>query len=282
MTIHFIFATCFKDHNSMESPKLEIGRSGFYQSDGKILIDINDIPYPTAVYFIDNDEVALNRCAYEILGMKDNAVFDLNSWRKINPYVEDILKKIPPGIVTDKKIHVILFNGKHEIMNYSFSCFSNPLIGKITIIHFSKASEKYSVASLSSLYSIREELTKLKPYLNRPGKIIHDEIMTKYFREGNQKLTLDDLVYYEKELRIIQRTYPSLSHREVILCGLLVNDVDSKDIAVITNRSLVSVFVTIHRINKKLGILNKKELIIMLKNLVRKKEKQHKITIAGS
>ncbi len=73
-------------------------------------------------------------------------------------------------------------------MNYSFSCFSNPLIGKITIIHFSKASEKkYSVASLSSLYSIREELTKLKPYLNRPGKIIHDEIMTKYFREGGIK-----------------------------------------------------------------------------------------------
>ena len=92
--------------------------------------------------------------------------------------------------------------------------------------------------------------------------------MKKYFREENQQLTLDDLVYYERELRIIQKAYPLLSHREVILCGLLVNDMDSKDIASITNRTLDAVFVTIHRINRKLDIVNKKQLVETLKELV--------------
>ena len=105
-----------------------------------------------------------------------------------------------------------------------------------------------------------------------------ENILKKYFREeSNQQLTLDDLVYYEKELRIIQKAYPLLSHREVILCGLLVNDMDSKDIASITNRTLDSVFVTIHRINKKLDFLNKKQLVNTLKELIRNKEKNQRV-----
>jgi DNA-binding CsgD family transcriptional regulator len=95
-----------------------------------------------------------------------------------------------------------------------------------------------------------------------------DSMMKKYFRDENQQLTLDDIVYYEKELRVIQKAFPTLSHREVILCGLLVNNMETKDIATITNRTLDSVFVTIHRINKKLNILNKKELLDTLKEVV--------------
>ena len=136
------------------------------------------------------------------------------------------------------------------------------------------------MASISSLYSIKDEIAKLKPYLNRTGKSLHEGIMKKYFREEtNQQLTLDDLVYYEKELKIIQNAFPLLSHRVVILCGLLVNDIDSKDIASITNRTIDSVFVTIHRINKKLDVLNKKQLVDTLKDLVnRNEENQRAVT----
>jgi len=256
----------------MRTQKFEIGVGTEYQSNVAIVVDINQIPYPTAVYIPLKGEVVLNRRAYEMLGMNEGEIFDLTTWRKINPYLCDCYKKVNEDIVNDQKVHVILLNGKHEIMNYSLSRVNNPSLGQVYIIYFSKASEKYSVASISSLYSAKEEVAKLKPYLNRTGKSMHESLMKKYFREENQQLTLDDLVYYERELRIIQKAYPSLSHREVILCGLLVNDMDSKDIASITNRTLDAVFVTIHRINRKLDILNKKQLIDTLKELVNKQE----------
>lgn len=266
----------------MLSQKLEIGIGAQYQSNGKIVLDVNQIPYPTAIYIPVREEVILNRRAYETLGMHEGDILDLTTWRKINPYLGDCYKKINEDIVNDQKVHVILLNGKHEIMNYSLTRITNALLGKVYIIYFSKASEKYSVASISSLYSVKEEVAKLKPYLNRTGKVMHESMMKKYFREENQQLTLDDLVYYERELRIIQKAYPSLSHREVILCGLLVNDMDSKDIASITNRTLDAVFVTIHRINKKLDILNKKQLVDTLKELVNKKGvDQHVTTVAS-
>lgn len=254
----------------MRTQEIEVGIGREHQSNGKIVVDINQIPYPAVIYIPLKEEVVLNKRAYETLGMQDKEVFDLTTWRKINPYLSDCYKKLKKDVVSDQKIHVILLNGKHEIINYSLSCIHNSTLGKVYIIYFSKASEKYSVASISSLYSVKEEIAKLKPYLNRTGKAMHESLMKKYFREGNQQLTLDDLVYYERELRIIQKAYPSLSHREVILCGLLVNDMDSKDIATITNRTLDAVFVTIHRINRKLDILNKKQLIDTLKELVNK------------
>ncbi|WP_298653403.1 hypothetical protein [uncultured Proteiniphilum sp.] len=267
----------------MRTQKYELGIDKICQSDERIVVDINEIPYPTAVYIQSKEEVILNRRAYKTLGMREGEVFDLTTWKRINPYLSDVLRKINQDILSDQKMHVILFNGKHEIMNYSLSRITNSSLGKICIVHFSRASEKYSVASISSLYSVKEEIAKLKPYLNRTGKIMHESIMKKYFREENQQLTLDDLVYYERELRIIQKAYPSLSHREVILCGLLVNDMDSKDIASITNRTLDAVFVTIHRINKKLDILNKKQLVDTLKELVNQKEQnQHVATEAKS
>ncbi|MEA5127000.1 MAG: hypothetical protein VB074_02340 [Proteiniphilum sp.] len=266
----------------MRTQKFEIGIGTYYQSNGAIIVDINQIPYPTAVYIPLKEEVILNKRAYETLGMSESEAFDLASWRKMNPYLSDCYKKINKDIISDQKIHIILLNGKHEIMNYSLSRISNPLYGEVYIIYFSKASEKYSIASISSLYSVKEEIAKLKPYLNRTGKSMHESLMKKYFREVNQQLTLDDLVYYERELRIIQKAYPLLSHREVILCGLLVNDMDSKDIASITNRTLDAVFVTIHRINKKLDILNKKQLIDTLKGLVNKQENDWPVSSVAS
>lgn len=256
----------------MRTQRFQIGIDNKYQLEENIVVNIDEIPFATALFISNSSEVILNKRAYEILGMKENEVFDLTTWKRINPYLKDVMKKLDEDVVIDQKAHVILFNGKHEILNYSMTKIHNPKLGEISIIHFSKASEKYLVASISSLYSIRDEVAKLKPFLNRTGKTMLDNIMKKYFREEtNQQLTLDDLVYYEKELRIIQKAFPILSHREVILCGLLVNDMDSKDIASITNRTLDSVFVTIHRINKKLDLLNKKQLVDTLKELVNKK-----------
>ena len=256
----------------MRTQRFQIGIDNKYQLEENIVVNIDEIPFATALFISNSREVILNKRAYEILGMKENEVFDFTTWKRINPYLKDVVKKLDEDVVIDQKAHVILFNGKHEILNYSMTKIHNPKLGEISIIHFSKASEKYLVASISSLYSIRDEVAKLKPFLNRTGKTMLDNIMKKYFREEtNQQLTLDDLVYYEKELRIIQKAFPILSHREVILCGLLVNDMDSKDIASITNRTLDSVFVTIHRINKKLDLLNKKQLVDTLKELVNKK-----------
>ena len=244
-------------------------------SNDTVAIDINDLPFPIAIYIFSTNRVILNEPALELLGMKSNEAFDLATWNRINPFTKDILTKHGRGDVTDQKVQVMLFNGKLEVLRYSLGSVLSPLLGAVYIIYFSKVSDKSSAASFSFIHSIKDELAQLKPYLNRTGKTMHRALMKRYFGEENKQLTLNDLVAYEKELRIIQRAYPSLTHREEILCCLLVNDLDIYEIALATNRTPESVSVTIHRINKKLGFMNRKELINALKDLVRDENSGH-------
>lgn len=234
----------------------------------KIEIDINDILVPTAIYVLSTDEVILNERAYEMLGMKSNQVFDLSTWKKINPFMNDIVKKHGKNRVNDQRLQVILFNGKQEILKYSLGSTVIPSFGKVYLIYFGKIHDNQLSTSNTLLSSLEDELIQLKPYLNRTGKTIYRNFMKRYFGVENRQLTLDDLVNYEKELRLIHQTYPLLTHREVILCCLLLNDFEISEIALFTNRTPESVSVTIHRINKKLDFMNRKELIDNLKELV--------------
>lgn len=238
----------------------------------RIEIDINDILVPTAFYVFSTDEVILNERAFELLGMKPNQVFDLTTWRKINPFMKDMIKKHTEAKVFDQKVQVLLFNGKQEILKYSSGRTVIPSLGSIYLIQFDKLHDNQSISTDTFLSSLKEDLIQIKPYLNRNGKTMYRKIMKKYFGEVNRQLTLDDLVNYENELRIIQHAYPLLTHRELILCCLLVNDLEINEIALFTNRTPESVSVTIHRINKKLDIMNRKELIDRLKELLNEEE----------
>ena len=257
----------------MNSPKVEIRLNKPVQSKEKIIIGVNEIPFPTAIFFNETRKIILNKFGYKVLGLKDNEDFDLESWKSKNNSFIDIILNRKENIISNQKAHIVLPNGKHEIMIFSMTHVENSYLGNIYIINFTKSTEKYTVSSLSSLYNIQNEISQLKPYLNRAGKNKIDSLMKKHFRDESQQLTLDDIVYYKKELRKIQQAFPSLSHREVILCGLLVNDMETKNIALITNRTVDSIFVTIHRINKKLNFLNKKDLMDNLKEVVFSKEK---------
>ena len=83
----------------MRTQKFDVGIDTRYRSKEKFVsrenieVDINEIPYPTALYISANREVVLNKRGYETLGMKENEVFDLNTWNRINPYLDDTLKK---------------------------------------------------------------------------------------------------------------------------------------------------------------------------------------------
>lgn len=252
----------------MNFPKVEIWSNESVQSNHKVVVGINEIPFPTAMYFLESKRLILNRRAYECFGLKVGEAFDFDSWKDNNSNLIDTVINGGVDIFTNQKLHVILPNGNHEIMNISMTHINNLHLGNIYIINFTKAVEKYSITSISSLYNIKDDILKLKPYLNRAGRNVVESFTKKFFKDENQQLTLDDIVYYKKELYEIQKAFPSLSYREVVLCGLLVNGMESKDIASITNRTIDSVFVTIHRINKKLNFESKKDLTETLKGIV--------------
>ena len=78
----------------MRTQKIQVGIDKKYHSDENIVININEIPFATALYMQATGEVILNKRAYDILGMNENEVFVFFIWKQINPYISDVIKKI--------------------------------------------------------------------------------------------------------------------------------------------------------------------------------------------
>jgi hypothetical protein len=125
----------------MYSQKLLLTVGGTSQSNEIIHIDFNEIQQATAVYIPSINELILNNMAHKTLGMKENEKIDLDAWNIINPYFEDRIRSISQQEnVIDQNMHVVLFNSKQVIMNYSITHFKSSQYSNISMIHFSLAS----------------------------------------------------------------------------------------------------------------------------------------------
>ncbi len=251
----------------MNSPKLKINLSDNYLTKSVIDTDLDSIPCNMIIYLPLTQEVYTNSMVRELLEIPSNEKLDVKRWLSDN----DELK----GIVTQKEVStgkmaempLTLHSGKRINIDISYKVTKDEILGFIYFITLHKNRDKASVSSMFSISMIKDEISDLKHNLNSEGKEKLQNILKEHFKDENKQLSLEDLVNYEKELQVIQSKFPVLSRREVLLCGLLINNMDLPDIATITNRSLNSVFVTVHRINKKLSIPNKNELTRILKEL---------------
>lgn len=237
-----------------------------------ILLTLDSVPYATAIYISKFKTIHLNKFAAELLEIQEKEIDNLKKWDRTNPHLKVLFKNINKNTLFNQKTLLHLPRGRKEIIDFNISTLQNTSIGDIHIIYFKKASTKYSISSISSLFMIKEEMKKLKPYLNKTGKSLHEEILTKFFEDENKSTGIEDFMYFQKEMTVIQTAFPFLSLQEVIICSLLANHMDNEEISMLTKKSLNSIFVMIHRINKKLKVRDRVDLLALLFKIIKDEE----------
>ncbi|NLX80953.1 MAG: hypothetical protein GXZ03_05265 [Proteiniphilum sp.] len=252
----------------MSTPKLNIQLSDNFLTKSVVDTDINILPFPLAMYLSLTHEVYINELAKDILEISEEKKLDARKLFNANTEIFNISKETIPQSISNKYAKLVLPNNKEIGIIYSYNTLQDNTLGTIYFITFTKKEIETPTDSVFSMSLVKDEISKLKDNLNNEGKSLLNDILKQYFNKDQKQLSLEDLVNYEKELQIIQKEFPVLSRREVLLCGLLVHDMDLGDIATMTNRSLNSIFVTIHRINKKTDISNKNELTKVLQKLI--------------
>lgn len=252
----------------MNTPKLNIELIDNFLSKNNVITNIDIVPCPMVILMSLTLEVFMNKKARAILETPIDEEMDVRGLLNANKHIMDIDKFASHESLTNKSLIINLLSGKEIRIEYSFNRLKDDILGLIYFITFNKKELSIPSESVFSMSMVKEDISKLKDNLNNEGKEVLNEILKQYFNKEHKQLSLEDLVNYEKELQIIQKEFPLLSRREVLLCGLLVHDMEFNDIAALTNRSLNSIFVTIHRINKKTNIPNKTELTNVLKKII--------------
>lgn len=259
----------------MKAPKLEIRLLENHLFNKSVITDLNIIPFPCAIYIRSSGEVFLNSYICKLLGFKNNHEFNINKLIQLNPSLQTVLyKENLSSKKPAKKIKLELLDGSHEYFKIKSRHITNEQIGDVFLIFLSKFETNSAIYSDFSLLLIKNEIMQLRQYLDDAGLRKLENILKKHFDEKTKSLQLEDMIVYENDLQSIQKGFPVLSRREVLICTLLSNKFSTADIAKLLNRSTNSVAVTIHRINKKLNFQNRRELKKKLKDMVADNQKK--------
>ena len=133
------------------------------------------------------------------------------------------------------------------------------------ILQFIPVSSKTNAFVSEKLRNIRNDITLLKPYLNKPGKEILEKIITNnlsenissYYLTSKNHLNIIPSTTFEK----ISQLFPEFTNSELNLCSLLSMKLSIEEIAAITGKTSNSIRVSFHRLLKKTDLQNGKELL---------------------
>ncbi len=139
------------------------------------------------------------------------------------------------------------------------------------LIQFTDVSPKTHTLLTEMVHSWHREMILLKPYLNKPGKEILENILRNNSVEGfcdcNSKQTSPHEVIREERMAFIQQMIPGLTKSELTFCGFLSLKMSVEEVALITGKTSNSLRVSFHRILKKTNFPHGKELLRKLESI---------------
>ncbi|MDD5185308.1 MAG: PAS domain-containing protein [Paludibacter sp.] len=116
--------------------------------------------------------------------------------------------------------------------------------------------------------AFRHEANRLKPYLNKPGKDLLEEIIVNNILDSittnKATRTSQPVDIGDERMHQLTKLFPELSKNELIHCGYLSLKMSTNNISKITGKTPNSLRVAFHRILQKTTVASGKELIRIL------------------
>lgn len=117
----------------------------------------------------------------------------------------------------------------------------------------------------------KREAQRIKPYLNKPGKRILEEILITDLADSiiNGKPSIKkqtDIIGNNKMLKLAE-LFPCFSNNELVICGYLSLKMSILEISGLTSKSSNSLRVILHRMLRKTEFETSKDFLRLLENL---------------
>lgn len=121
--------------------------------------------------------------------------------------------------------------------------------------------------------SFKKEAQKFRPYLNKPGKLMLDELLaddiTTNLHSTKPSNRYSSIIIGQDRLQIIRSLFPNFSDKELNLCAFLSLKMSIDEIAGATGSTPNSLRVLLHRILPKTNFTDTKEFIRFLELNIR-------------
>ncbi len=202
---------------------------------------------------------------YETLYQKKELSFMLDDSR----LREDLLNQIKKSPSNFEKIILIRkFDRSVAFINLSAQYFKSDFEG--ILLQFADVSVKTLAFLSEKIRVLRNEIGTLRPYLNKPGKELLENIIYRDLQTGMNETNTKQRNQFDlgqnKSVQLIH-LFPMLTNYELTICGLLSLKLNFEEIASITGKTSNSLRVTFHRLLKKTNFNSGKELLRKLESI---------------
>lgn len=232
---------------------------------------------PTCALIIDTSgfihEVNKQAIRFFRAATKEDFIFDkqniihlaIDSQRA--PELIELIRKSPEPVNRE----VLLRRFDKTISSVDLTACLLPDNPNFMLVQFSESQPK-NQAILTELSQIfRRETQRLKPYLNKPGKVLLDEIIVSNVLESvipNKPTRIDQLkVAGEERINQLTKMFPSFSNNELIFCGFLSQRMSIEEISALTGKTPNCLRVSFHRILGKTNFSSGKELLRKIESI---------------
>jgi len=166
---------------------------------------------------------------------------------------------------------ILLRRLDNSIACVNISACTFPDSPNLILLQFTVASLKSHTLLTQMIQTFRVEIQRLKPYLNKPGKELLDQIVTNNALETRIKdfpNGINQLDIFNEE-RVLQLTnlFPELTNNELTICIFLSLKVTIDEIASLTGKTSNCLRVSFHRILHKTNLSSGKELLRKLESI---------------
>lgn len=146
-----------------------------------------------------------------------------------------------------------------------------PETPNLILFQFTETSPKIHALLTQMIQAFRVEIQRLKPYLNKPGKelleqIIIDNALEDKVKDLSSGKNLFDIVSQERITQLIN-LFPELTNSELTICAFLSIKMTIDEIASLTSKTSNCLRVSFHRILRKTNMNSGKEFLRKLEAL---------------
>jgi len=231
---------------------------------------------PTCAMVIDVNGIIseLNQKAIQFFkaATKEDFIFDKQNIRNMivdSHRATELIKSITRNETFTKEILIRKFD-KTIVGIDLHACFL-PDNSNLILIQFTEKKPYSKVYMYELSQAFRREVQRLKPYLNKPGKGILEEIIIEDIVDsisGNKTPKRNQVVVIgEDRMDKLTKMFPEFSNTELIFCGYLSLKMSTDEISSLTGKTPNSLRVTFHRILKKTTFSTGKEFLRTLESI---------------
>ena len=224
---------------------------------------IHLLPVPTFITDFEGDFIDANNLLLQ--NNRSQSIIKMQKTTAQDYFVDpNTLKKMKQEIISGKIITNQLLPMKDFEKNITFRTASARVLSDVDKLIIVQTIPNVHLDNFIStkFAELLTNIKNLKPYLNRQGKLMLEEI---YYHNNNIVKNENLYAYLESVSKQLLQFFPVLTCKEILVSAYITVGFSTKEITTIAGLSPNSLRVHIHNICQKLQISSRDELVQLLK-----------------